>query len=293
MREPGKEVARTSSLVTQDRKSALARVRTRAGRKTMKVHDQLRPVVLAVAAVLLAAPALFASGAREAAVTGPPVTPNGEFPVVKEKVTVKMFASLHPYTGDLTKNWFTQYYEGKTNVHIDWEQIADEQAPEKVNVLIAAGDLPEAFLHGDFTFSRSQLMVNGASGIFLSLNDLIDKYSIHLKKIFKDRPYVRSAMTAPDGKIYALPSINECYHCVHEVRAWINKPWIDKLGLKVPTTTDELAAVLRAFKTRDPNGNGKADEIPMAGAITRGGYNNEIDKWLMNAFTKQCGNHWT
>ncbi len=250
----------------------------------MKVRDSLRSVVLAVTAVLLAAPLLFAAGAREAAVAGPPVTPNGEFPVVKEKVTVKVFASLHPYTGDLTKNWFTQFYEGKTNVHIDWEQIADEQAPEKVNVLIAAGDLPEAFLHGDFTFSRSQLMVNGASGIFLSLNDLIDKYSINLKKIFKDRPYVRSAMTAPDGKIYALPSINECHHCVHEVRAWINKPWIDKLGLAIPTTTDELANVLRAFKTRDPNGNGKADEIPMAGAITRGGYNNEIDKWLMNAF---------
>jgi putative aldouronate transport system substrate-binding protein len=71
---------------------------------------------------------------------------------------------------------------------------------------------------------------------------------------------------------------------VHEVRAFVNKPWLDKLGLAVPRTTDELYEVLKAFKTRDPNGNGKADEIPMSGAITRGGYNNEIDKWLMNAF---------
>ncbi|MDR1445020.1 MAG: hypothetical protein LBI94_09105, partial [Treponema sp.] len=41
-----------------------------------------------------------------------------------------------------------------------------------------------------------------------------------------------------------------------------NKTWLDKLGLAVPQTTAELANVLKAFKTRDPNGNGIADEIP-------------------------------
>lgn len=43
----------------------------------------------------------------------------------------------------------------------------------------------------------------------------------------------------------------------------INKTWLDKLGLEVPTTLDELEEVLKAFKEQDPNGNGKADEIPM------------------------------
>ncbi len=38
--------------------------------------------------------------------------------------------------------------------------------------------------------------------------------------------------------------------------------WLDKLGLKAPTTTDEMYAVLKAFKEKDPNGNGKADEVP-------------------------------
>ena len=44
----------------------------------------------------------------------------------------------------------------------------------------------------------------------------------------------------------------------------INKAWLDKLGLKMPTTLDELHDVLVAFKTKDPNGNGKADEIPLS-----------------------------
>ena len=44
---------------------------------------------------------------------------------------------------------------------------------------------------------------------------------------------------------------------------FINKTWLDKLGLQTPTTWDELENVLKAFKSDDPNGNGKADEIPM------------------------------
>ena len=45
---------------------------------------------------------------------------------------------------------------------------------------------------------------------------------------------------------------------------WINRTWLGRLGMKVPTTADELTEVLRAFKTRDPNGRDGADEIPLA-----------------------------
>ena len=45
---------------------------------------------------------------------------------------------------------------------------------------------------------------------------------------------------------------------------YINQKWLDTLNLNVPTTTDELTEVLQAFKDQDPNGNGKADEIPMS-----------------------------
>ena len=39
----------------------------------------------------------------------------------------------------------------------------------------------------------------------------------------------------------------------------------------MPTTTEELKEVLIAFKTDDPNGNGKADEIPLSFIINHGG----------------------
>jgi putative aldouronate transport system substrate-binding protein len=43
---------------------------------------------------------------------------------------------------------------------------------------------------------------------------------------------------------------------------FINQDWLTKLNLRMPTTTEELYQVLKAFKTGDPNGNGRADEIP-------------------------------
>lgn len=42
--------------------------------------------------------------------------------------------------------------------------------------------------------------------------------------------------------------------------------------------------MLVAFKTQDPNGNGVADEIPLAGATT--GWNTSIHDFLMNAFVR-------
>lgn len=43
----------------------------------------------------------------------------------------------------------------------------------------------------------------------------------------------------------------------------IRQDWLDKVGMKMPTTTDELYDVLVAFKNNDCNGNGDPnDEIP-------------------------------
>jgi putative aldouronate transport system substrate-binding protein len=86
--------------------------------------------------------------------------------------------------------------------------------------------------------------------------------------------------TAPDGTVYGMPQWNDCYHCSYGAKLWMNSQWLDELGLDMPTTTDEFRDVLRAFKNDDPNGNGRADEIPLSGST-----GNSIIPFLMNAFT--------
>jgi multiple sugar transport system substrate-binding protein len=52
----------------------------------------------------------------------------------------------------------------------------------------------------------------------------------------------------------------------------VRSDWLTRLGLKAPTTWDELKSVAAAFTTRDPDGNGKADTYGLAvpGSTTRG-----------------------
>lgn len=112
--------------------------------------------------------------------------------------------------------------------------------------------------------SRTQEMMYGQQGVFLSLNDLIKKQGYYINQMFDENPEYKEVITAPDGNIYAIPEVNECYHCSLSVKLWIYKPWLEKLDLKMPQTIEEFHQVLKAFKELDPNGNGKQDEIPLA-----------------------------
>ena len=85
--------------------------------------------------------------------------------------------------------------------------------------------------------------------------------------------------TAPDGKIYGMPQWVDCYHCTYQGKMWMNSTWLKKLGLEQPKTTDDMVKVLRAFKTQDPNGNGKADEIPLSASVR-----DALIPYFMNAF---------
>lgn len=210
----------------------------------------------------------------------PIVTEAGTFPIVKEKVTLKVLVKGNSFVEDIKTNEFTKWMEEKTNVHVEWEVLPEQSAAEKLNLVLASGDYPDVIM--DAPLSTAQLMIYGKQGVFLPLNDLIEKYGIETKKMFEELPIVKDTITTPDGNIYSLPQVNVCYHCSVPEKLWINKTWLDKLGLEMPTTTEEFYQVLKAFKEKDPNGNGKADEIPLAGSPKAWGA--QVDFFLMNPF---------
>ncbi|SEC29500.1 carbohydrate ABC transporter substrate-binding protein, CUT1 family [Paenibacillus sp. GP183] len=213
------------------------------------------------------------------------VNPAGQFPITNDKTTLKVMVPENSVVKDFSTNEFTKYLEEKTNIHIDWEIIPSKSASEKLNLVLSGGDYPDVIM--GFGVSNTQQMIYGSQGIFLPMNKMIDKYGVETKKMFQELPVVKESITAPDGNIYALPQTNECFHCDLPRRMWIYQPWLDKLGLKMPTTTDEFYEVLKAFKTKDPNGNGKADEIPLSGSPT--GFYTSIDSFLMDAFIYNPG----
>lgn len=212
------------------------------------------------------------------------VTPAGEFPIVKEKVTVRIMV---PDRGgaDWDTCLFTSYYEEMTNVKVVWDVAPTDGLVERKNLALTSGDYPDAFMRCNI--SRAEAQKYGEIGVFHALNSEIEKYGINLQQAIAGFPNSLKGITAPDGNIYGLPYFNECYHCDRAMKMWINTEWLTKLGLNMPKTTDEFYDVLTAFKTRDPNGNGDADEVPLSGS-TDSWWSMPHD-WILNAFVYSDG----
>lgn len=232
----------------------------------------------------LAAALLLSACAKNDNSNATPSSAGGSDKGAAAPVRLSAFINQSPNLATLD-NPFTKQAEEKANVKLDFIVGPPNDNNDKRNVLMASGDYPELFLSGNFT--PSEQIKYGMQGIFLPLNDLIEQHAPGIQKIFEERPDLRTAVTAPDGNIYAMPQVNECYHCWYAQKMWINEQWLDNLGLSMPTTTDEFAEVLRAFKTKDPNGNGKADEVPLSGAIYT--WHGDLTGFLMNAFIYNTG----
>ena len=66
-----------------------------------------------------------------------------------------------------------------------------------------------------------------------------------------------------DGKIMAIPALtvpDDGYQLM-----WIRKDWLDKLGLPIPTTIDEIEATAKAFIEENPGGNPEGTTIGILG----------------------------
>lgn len=200
-----------------------------------------------------------------------------------EPVEVSVFA-VQEQNIDLATNKFTKHAEEKFNIKFDFETVPGDGAKEKRQISLASGDYPDAYILTAYIdqFSQADLMKYGEQGVLIPLNDLIDKYAPNIKKALESNADFRAFATTPDGKIYGLPAYSQCFHCSYPNKMWINTKWLEKLNLQMPTTPDEFKKVLQAFKTQDPNGNGKADEVPLSGSTEDFGV--RVVPYFMNAF---------
>ena len=228
--------------------------------------------------IMLAAFLLFACGKgkteepTEGFVDKGVTTPAGQYPIVKEgtePITLEIFTQSYDprVDGDYRIgqiNGFVQWLQKKTGVSLNFTTVNAENMTERVNVMMATGDVPDIMLSPGL--NKSEIDYYGKSGLFRSFTPYIEKYGSVINEVFEAKPVTRPMISDLEGNIYALPRITECYHCFRGPKAFYFKPWLDKLGLEVPQTTEEFYEMLQAFKTQDPNGNGQADEIPFTGS---------------------------
>lgn len=188
-------------------------------------------------------------------------------PIVNEPVVKTILIRRPPNIGNVeTMATFAKLQE-ITNVQVNWVVVSSDGWGDRINLTMASNDLPDAIIKGVPNITRSS-----ADGSIIALNGLIDAYAPGIRALFDAYPAVEKASTSPDGKLYAIPQVNTLQpNRTGHRNIWINKTWMDTLGLSMPTTTDEFLDVLRAFRDGDPNGNGVADEIPYVVEDSGGG----------------------
>jgi fructooligosaccharide transport system substrate-binding protein len=240
----------------------------------MKTHSITR-----IGIAITIAAALAAAGCSSAKKDDAPKAEMG----ADGKVIIDVFAPADADT-NLNTNPVTKNMSDKFKIQFRWQTTTYDAGPakEKRQVALASGDYPDMFFLIPWVdgFTKAEVQKLGKQGVAVPLENLIKENAPNIQKALDSNKTLKAMSTAPDGHIYALPQWADCFHCTYPDKLWINSTWLKKLNLPMPKTTEELRAVLRAFKTRDPNGNGKADEIPMTTDTQDGA----LIAYLMGAF---------
>lgn len=200
--------------------------------------------------------------AQETATSGKTTT--GEKAVTSEKATneevktaqLTALISKHPLTKDVNEMEWLSLLEKENGVEIEWQQITADW-DQKKSVMFAGGDIPDILFKATATTDFATY-----NGLFENLAPYIENGTMpNVAKMFEEHPELRAMCTDETGAIYGLPNYRSVWPRTNRV-LYINQEWLDNLGLSVPTTLEELEAVMVAFKEQDANGNGDTtDEI--------------------------------
>ncbi|MBQ3071659.1 MAG: extracellular solute-binding protein, partial [Oscillospiraceae bacterium] len=223
---------------------------------------------------------------------------NGEMPIVKpgdEPITLKIALVNDCGVTDYENNAFTKWLEEQTGLNLEFQLFMDNSnAATQIALMVASNEKLPDIIWQVGGINKQQGETYGQDGYFLPLTEYFEKYAYYFRQAFDlyfpDDPglldqVLRRGAGADDQPMYAFPTMNKGSYSDALIQPWINREWLEKLGLEKPTTIEELYDVLIAFRDKDPNGNGKKDEIPLVGR-TYGSYAaSDPFNYITNAFT--------
>lgn len=175
-----------------------------------------------------------------------------QFPLAEKKTLTGMISYPANTESDPNKRTIFMRMQEQTNVEIDWMAIQADQWGDKIALNMSNPNLLTDFV---FTanFSDSDLLRYANYGAIIPLEEYIDAYMPNLSAVFEKYPEYRKMSTDVNGHIWALPWIEQLGSEKTAIQAvgdmpFINKKWLDFLGLEIPETVDEFEQVLIAFR---------------------------------------------
>ena len=233
-----------------------------------------KQIIALVSATALAATALAGCGktseenTQTTAVSEAEGTAKEDLPLSKypETVTVHLGGSLNPNAKipdgmSYEDNSYTRLLKEDFNIEVVYDWVtSSSDFDEKMNLCIGSGTIPE-LMNVNATQYRALLKYD----MIQPLDQYFDDYASDALKGYVESggEELKKCISNDKGEMMAIPAPNITAGGINEM--WIRQDWLDNLGLEVPRTWDELAAVAEAFVTQDPDGNGEADTIGILG----------------------------
>ena len=216
-----------------------------------------------------------------------------------ENITLVLGVNGKSNVTEWDNNKLVLWLEEQSGYNIDvqvFSSDANERATQVATMVAGGEKLPDIMFY--FKLNDDALNTYGQDGYLLDLLPYFQSeefmagmeakygfnYIKNMEKNFEeaDKNRLFSEGTNSEGKMYGYPSRGTATTDQPRNMLFINQNWLTKLGLEMPTTISELEHVLSEFMTKDPNGNGKPDELGMVGSvnIARG----DIPSWLINNY---------
>ena len=201
----------------------------------------------------------------------------------EDLAVVRILGRNYSYTGangktvtlkDWAEEWRSRRWAkleeelAKKGVKLELELIAFDRFDTTVQTMAASGELSNYDLVNISPLDDRTKLNLVKQGQLQPLSDIWEQYSEGPYKDFlatEAGQFYEKRMRLEDGKVYWITDFETMTYQGEESASvlgfQIRQDWLDALKLEMPANADELYDVLKAFRDRDANGNGQADEV--------------------------------
>ena len=253
------------------------------------MEDLMKILKIALILLILAVLPVAAGGRQDTAArpadSAAIVTRPGQLPIVTQLLTLSIGMRQSPQVQDYDTNFATLYLERRSGIKTEFKMFSSSgtDSNTQFELMVTSNEkLPDIMY-----FAPGNWMNFGDSGVFIDLTPYYDNWAFFHNQRLNDekiddatRNLIKMRSTAPSGKRYGWAEIRPNEVNTYYGMNFINYKWLDQLGLKMPTTTEEFYNVMTAFRDRNPNGQGNV--IPWLANTTM--WSAQPLHFLINAF---------
>lgn len=189
-------------------------------------------------ALLLCLLMLAATVAAQAQSTAATEAPTEISIMIFDRGTIK---NDRPIYDSMFTDYFNERMQELYNVSLRFVPVPRSEDVATLNVMLASREAPDMI----YTYTESAFFSWAQMGALAPLEEALESYGPNVSEFLDARPGLKELGMYKDT-LYAIRGSSADVYRGNQT--YIRGDWLEKLGLDMPTTPDEMLEVLRAFK---------------------------------------------